>query len=46
MQALQYAFHEDIISLNLHRPLEADICSPNIYKKEMSSENIWVTKII
>lgn len=39
MQTLLYAFHKDIISLNLYNnPLVVDICSPIIYKKKMSSE--------
>ena len=40
MQTLLYAFHKDIISLNLHNnSLGVDICSPTMNKKKMSSEN-------
>lgn len=40
MQTLLYAFHKDIISLNLHNnSLGVDICSLTTNKKKMSSEN-------
>lgn len=40
MQTLLYAFHKDIISLNLHNnSLGVGICSPTMYKKKMSSES-------